>query len=297
MQTKEFSGVWTAIITPMYDNGEVDYASLEGLVEKQVKGGVDGVVAVGTTGESPTLTTKEHIEVIRKIRDFAAGRIGVLGGTGSNSTAETIHMTKECEGFGLDGYLIVAPYYNKPSQEGVYRHFAEIAKVTEKPVMLYSIPGRCGIEISNETVMRLRGDFANFTALKEAGGKVEKVADLFAKAEGRVGIMSGDDGLTLEFMRAGARGVVSVASNLAPSAVVGMVDAQKAGDTAKADAMNAKLARLFKNLFVEPNPVPAKYALFRMGVIKSPAVRLPLCEMSDAHKALLDETLRELELI
>jgi 4-hydroxy-tetrahydrodipicolinate synthase len=258
---------------------------------------VDGIVAVGTTGESPTLTTEEHIEVIKKIRDFAGGRAGVLGGTGSNSTAETLYMTKECEAFDLDGYLIVAPYYNKPSQEGVYRHFAEIAKVTEKPVMLYSIPGRCGIEISNDTVMRLRNGFSNFTSLKEAGGKVEKVADMHAKAGDRLDILSGDDGLTLDFMNSGAKGIVSVASNVVPSMIVEMVAAQKAGDTATAKALNAKMAKLFKNLFVEPNPVPAKYSLFKMGLIESPAVRLPLCEMADANKALLDETLRELELI
>ena len=294
---KEFTGVWTAIVTPMTTAGEVDYSSLEKLVELQVKGGVDGIVAVGTTGESPTLTTEEHIDVIKKIREFANGRVGVLGGTGSNSTAETLYMTQKCEAFDLDGYLIVAPYYNKPSQEGVYRHFAEITKVTEKPIMLYSIPGRCGIEISNDTVMRLRNDFANFVSLKEAGGKVEKVADMFAKAGSKVDILSGDDGLTLDFMKAGAKGIVSVASNLVPAMVADMVAAQKAGDSAKANAINAMCAKLFKNLFVEPNPVPAKYALFKMGMIKSPAVRLPLCEMTAEHQKLLDETLAELELI
>lgn len=294
---KEFSSVWTAIVTPMTNDGDVDYASLEALIERQVAGGVDGIVAVGTTGECPTLTTEEHIEVIKKIHGFAAGRVKVLGGTGSNCTAETIHMTKECESLGLDGYLVVAPYYNKPTQEGVYRHFAELAKITELPIMLYSIPGRCGIEISNETVLRLRGDYANFRALKEAGGKAEKVADLFAKANGKVDILSGDDALTLEFMKNGAKGVVSVASNIVPALIVEMVGFAKAGKWAEAEALEKKMANLFKNLFIEPNPVPAKYCLAKMGWIKTPTVRLPLCEMAQEHKIVLDETLRELKLI
>ncbi len=294
MTNIQFSGVWTAIVTPMTNTGAVDYASLEALVEHQIKGGVDGIVAVGTTGESPTLTTQEHIEVIKKVHDFANGRTKVLGGTGSNSTAETMHMTQECEDLGLDGYLIVAPYYNKPSQEGVYRHFAEIAKITKKPIMLYSIPGRCGIEISNDTVVRLRNDFENFCSLKEAGGKVEKVADMFAKANGKVDILSGDDGLTLEFMRAGAKGIVSVASNIFPAQIVEMVKAQASGDFEKAKSIEAKFSKIFKDLFIEPNPVPAKYLLAKMGLIKTPTVRLPLCEMSKANIEKLEATFNEL---
>ena len=167
MTIKEFSGVWTAIVTPMNENGTVDYGSLESLVEKQVEGGVRGIVAVGTTGESPTLTPKEHIEVIAKIHEFAAGRIPVVAGTGSNSTAESIDMTKEADEIGVEGFLIVAPYYNKPTQEGVFLHFSEIAKITEKPIILYTIPGRCGIGIENETALRLRNAYPNFIAIKE----------------------------------------------------------------------------------------------------------------------------------
>lgn len=297
MNIKEFSGVWTAIVTPMNEDGSVDYASLERLVEAQVSGGVDGIVAVGTTGESPTLTPKEHMDVIRQIYKFAAGRTAVLAGTGSNSTAETVEMTKEGDEMGVDGFLIVAPYYNKPSQEGVYLHFSEAAKVTQKPIVLYSIPGRCGIGIENDTALRLRDSFSNFIAIKEAGGKVEKVKDMYAKAAGRMNILSGDDGLTVEFMKNGATGVVSVASNLIPSAMVELVNAAKSGNWAKAEELDAKMHSLFKDLFIEPNPVPAKYALAKMGAIKTSTVRLPLCKMTQAHQEKVMQTLQELNLI
>lgn len=297
MTIKEFSGVWTAIVTPMNEDGSVDYASLERLVETQVEGGVDGVVAVGTTGESPTLTPREHMDVIRKIAGFSAGRIGVIAGTGSNSTAETVEMTKECEEIGVDGYLIVAPYYNKPTQEGVFLHFSEVAKITKRPIVLYSIPGRCGIQIENETALRLRDAFPNFMAIKEAGGKTEKVKDMYAKAAGRMDILSGDDGLTVEFMKNGAKGVVSVASNIVPAQMAELVKAANSGDWAKAEALDKKLHDLFKDLFIEPNPVPAKFALAKAGLIKTSAVRLPLCKMAQAHRERLMQTMLNLNLI
>lgn len=297
MTIKEFSGVWTAIVTPMNENGKVDYGSLESLVEKQVEGGVSGIVAVGTTGESPTLTPKEHIEVIAKIHEFAAGRIPVAAGTGSNSTAESIDMTREADEIGVEGFLIVAPYYNKPTQEGVFLHFSEIAKITEKPIILYTIPGRCGIGIENETALRLRDAFPNFIAIKEAGGKVEKVRDMYAKAQGRMNILSGDDGLTVDFMKSGAKGVVSVASNLIPAPMVELVNFCLNSEWEKAQALHGKLLPLFKDLFIEPNPVPAKYALAKAGMIASSAVRLPLCRMSDEHCIKLMQTLNSLNII
>ncbi|MBO5781034.1 MAG: 4-hydroxy-tetrahydrodipicolinate synthase [Opitutales bacterium] len=297
MTIKEFSGVWTAIVTPMNENGKVDYGSLESLVEKQIEGGVSGIVAVGTTGESPTLTPKEHIEVIAKIHEFAAGRIPVAAGTGSNSTAESIEMTKEADEIGVEGFLIVAPYYNKPTQEGVFLHFSEIAKITEKPIILYTIPGRCGIGIENETALRLRNAYPNFIAIKEAGGKVEKVRDMYAKAQGKMNILSGDDGLTVDFMKSGAKGVVSVASNLIPAPMVELVNFCLNSEWEKAQALHDKLLPLFKDLFIEPNPVPAKYALAKAGMIASSAVRLPLCRMSDEHCIKLMQTLNTLNLI
>ena len=297
MSIKNISGVWTALVTPMKEDGSVDYASLESLVEQQVAGGVDGIVAVGTTGESPTLTPREHIDVIAKVHEFAKGRIPILAGTGSNSTAETVDMTRECDELGLEGFLIVAPYYNKPTQEGVFLHFSEVAKITEKPIVLYSIPGRCGIAIENSTAVRLREAYPNFVAIKEAGGKVEKVADMYAMANGKMNILSGDDGLTLDFMKAGATGVVSVASNLIPEAMVKMVAAAKDGQWELAQSINEKLHALFKNLFIEPNPAPAKFALAKAGFIANSKVRLPLCDMTKEHKQILMQNLQDLNII
>lgn len=297
MNIENISGVWTALVTPMNEDGSVDYKSLEALVEQQIAGGVDGIVAIGTTGESPTLTPREHIDVIAKIHKFAAGRIPILAGTGSNSTAETVDMTKECDELGLDGFLIVAPYYNKPTQEGVFLHFSEVAKITEKPIVLYSIPGRCGIAIENDTALRLREAYPNFIAIKEAGGKVEKVVDMYARANGKMNILSGDDGLTLDFMKAGASGVVSVASNIIPEAMVEMVKTARDGKWQEAQAMNEKFHALFKNLFIEPNPVPAKFALAKAGFIANSKVRLPLCEMTKQHKQILMQDLQDLNII
>ena len=201
MNMQNFSGVWTALVTPMTELG-VDYDALKELVEAQIKGGVSGLVSVGTTGESPTLDPVEHIVTIRKTIEFAKGRVPVLAGTGANCTKEAVHLTREADEAGADGFLVVAPYYNKPSQEGVFLHMSEIAKCTKKPIMLYSIPGRCGIEISNDTALRLAKAYPNFSVMKEAGGKVEKVADMTSKANGLIDVLSGDDGLTVDFMKA-----------------------------------------------------------------------------------------------
>lgn len=266
----------------MTENG-VDYDSLERIIEAQARSGVRGVVSVGTTGESPTLSAKEHIDVIKRTIAFARGRIPVFAGTGSNCTREAVELTREADEAGADGFLVVGPYYNKPSQEGVFRHMSAVAECTKKPIMLYSIPGRCGIEIANATALRLREKYENFSVIKEAGGKVEKVADLHSKAGDKMTILSGDDGLTLDFMRAGAKGVVSVASNLVPETMVEMVNLASSGNWQAAEAINARLHGFFKALFIEPNPVPAKTAMKLAGMIKSDFVRLPLCEMTAEH--------------
>lgn len=284
--SKKFSGAWTALVTPMRD-GEVDYADLKKIVEYQIAGGIDGIVSVGTSGESPTLSHEEHIEVIAKTVEFAAGRVPVLAGTGSNSTAEAIELTRDAERAGADGFLLVAPYYNKPSQEGVFRHFSAIANATAKPIMLYSIPGRCGIEISVETTARLRKAFPHIIGIKEAGGKVEKVVETVAALDADFLVLSGDDALTLAFIDAGAHGVISVASNWLPREVSEMVAKKRAGDSAGAGALYDKMLDLFKKFFIEPNPVPVKFALARAGVISSPEVRLPLCEMTHENQKIL----------
>ncbi len=290
-----FAGTFTALVTP-FQNDQVDDAAFERLIEAQIAGGITGIVPVGTTGESPTLDHAEHMRVIELGVKFAKGRCKVIGGTGSNSTREAVSMTVEAEKLGCDAALLVAPYYNKPSQEGLFRHFATIAEATKLPLVLYSIPARCGIEIAVETVARLAKECPGIVAIKEAGGSVERVSALRAAVPEPFEILSGDDSLTLPFISAGAVGVISVASNIIPREVADMVGAALAGNFAEARRMHFHWYRLFKDLFIEPNPVPAKYALCQQGRMASD-VRLPLCEMPPASIEKLEATLRALKLI
>jgi 4-hydroxy-tetrahydrodipicolinate synthase len=284
-----FRGTYTAIVTPFRD-GEVDVPALEKFIEGQIADAVSGVIAVGTTGESPTLSAAEREQVIRIAVEVGKGRCQVLAGTGSNSTSATIAATRAAEKMGVDGMLIVAPYYNKPSQEGLFRHFQTVAQATSAPIMLYNIPGRCAVDIGPETVERLAMDCANIVSIKEASGSVERVSELRARLPEAFTILSGDDGLTLPFLSVGAVGVVSVASNLFPAEVVALVQAFRTGDTKSAREMHLKMLPVFKDLFIEPNPVPVKTALSWRGAM-SAECRLPLCEMSAANQARLRKTL------
>jgi 4-hydroxy-tetrahydrodipicolinate synthase len=290
-----FAGTYTALVTP-FENDRVDEAAFARLIEGQIAGGITGIVPVGTTGESATLDHAEHNRVIELGVKAAAGRCKVIGGTGSNSTAEAISLTIEAEKLGCDGALLVAPYYNKPSQEGLFRHFGKIAEATKLPLILYSIPARCGIEIGVEVTARLARAYPNIVAIKEAGGSVERVSALRAVLPPEFTILSGDDSMTLPFMAAGAEGVISVASNIMPAEVGALVKAALAGDFKQARAMHFRLYPLFKDLFIEPNPVPTKHALALRGEMR-PDVRLPLCEMGDATRVKLEDTLRKLQLI
>ncbi len=278
-----FVGAHTALVTPFLD-GKVCWEDLRSLVEFQIKGGVNGLVSVGTTGESPTLDSDEHVEVIARTVEYAAGRVPVMAGTGSNSTVEALDLTRRAEEAGADGFLQVAPYYNKPSQEGLFRHFSAVADATDKPILLYSIPGRCGVEISVETVLRLRKRYRHVIGIKEAGGQVEKAARLVRESDPDFIVLSGDDSLTLPFAQVGARGIVSVASNLIPGPVTELSDLVRAGRFEEAGALHGRLAEIFKTLFIEPNPVPVKHCMTRAGIIRSAEVRLPLCEMSEASR-------------
>ncbi len=289
-----FTGTYTALVTPFRD-GVLDEAAFEKLVASQLKGGVDGIVPVGTTGESPTLDYDEHIRVVELAVNFAKGRVPVIAGTGANSTKEAILLTERAEAVGADASLQVAPYYNKPSQEGLYRHFAEIARHTKLKILLYSIPGRCGIEIGVDTAKRLAADFPNIVGIKEAGGSCDRVSQLRAACGPRFVILSGDDSLTLPFMSVGAVGVVSVASNVAPKQVSRMVNAFLAGDPKTALKMHAKLYPLFRNLFVETNPVPCKAALALEGMMTD-EVRLPLVSASQATRELMAATMMQVGL-
>jgi len=288
-----FRGTFTALVTP-FREGAIDFTALQNLIESQIAAGIDGIIAVGTTGESPTLTHDERKEVIHCAIATANKRCLVLAGTGSYSTREAIAATEEAEKLGVDGALLVAPYYNKPSQEGLFRHFSAIAKSTPLRLMLYNIPGRCGVDIAAETVARIQSDCPNVVSIKEAGGNVDRVSELRARLPDAFTVLSGDDGLTLPFLAAGAVGVVSVASNLLPREMCELVGAFANGDLNRAERLHRKLYWLFKDLFIEPNPVPIKTALSWRGTI-SAEVRLPLCEMSAANQARLRKTLEEFE--
>ncbi len=286
----QFTGTYTAIVTP-FRNGKVDDCALEQLVKLQIKGGVDGIVPVGTTGESATLDYDEHISVISQVVKLAAGKVRVIAGTGANCTSEAIHLTQAAEKAGANGSLQVAPYYNKPTQEGVFQHFHAIANATKLPIILYSIPGRCGIEIAVETVQRLATECPNILGIKEAGGNADRVSQLRAALGTRFAILSGDDSLTLPFMAVGAHGVISVASNVIPKEVSSMVWAFARGDLPAALKLHAKFYPLFKDLFLESNPGPVKAALAMMGLI-SEEYRLPMVPMGASNRERLANTLK-----
>ena len=293
---QQFTGTYTALVTP-FRNDRVDAAAYARLIDEQIAAGVDGVVAVGTTGESPTLDHDEHLEVIRLAVQAAGGRCKVIAGTGSNCTREAVEMTRATEAVGADAALLVAPYYNKPSQEGLYRHFRAIAEGTKLPVILYSVPGRSVVEIGVETTRRLAADCANVVAIKEAGGSVDRISLLRAALPADFTILSGDDALTLPYLAAGAAGVISVTSNVIPGEVARMVGAFRHGKLDAAQALHHRFYPLHKDLFIEPNPVPVKMALALTRDWLRPDVRLPLCEMSALGLQQLRHTLISLELI
>jgi 4-hydroxy-tetrahydrodipicolinate synthase len=288
-----FRGTFTALVTP-FRNGVVDDSAFKKLIETQIAADITGIVAIGTTGESPTLSDDERKQVIQLSVATANKRCLVLAGTGSNSTQHAVENTKMAERLGVDAALLVAPYYNKPSQEGLFRHFKAIADGTSLPIMLYNIPGRCSVDILPETVVRLALECQNIVSIKEASGSVERVSELRRRLPEAFTILSGDDSLTLPFMAVGAAGVVSVASNLFPAEVCALVRACESGDLKSAAKLHRKLLPLFKDLFIEPNPVPMKTALGWRGAM-SGEVRLPLCEMSEANQARLRKTLEDFE--
>ena len=285
-----FTGTYTAIVTPFKD-GKVDELTFERLVRAQIKGGVDGIVPVGTTGESPTLSFEEHIYVIELAVKFAARKIRVLAGTGGNSTDEAVYLTIAAERAGANGSLQVAPYYNKPTQEGLFQHFRAIAYATKLPIVLYSVPGRCGVEIGVDTVKRLARECKNIVGVKEAGGNADRVSQLRASLGLKFTILSGDDSLTLPFMAVGAQGVVSVASNIIPREVTHMVRAFAIGKPSVALKLHDKFYPLFKDLFIETNPVPIKAALAMAGQIEE-EYRLPLVPMNPKNRETLKATLK-----
>jgi len=292
-----FTGAYTALVTPFTKDGKVDELRLRELVENQIRGGIDGLVPCGTTGESPTLSHEEHNHVIELVVRLVAGRCKVIAGTGSNSTDEAIFMTQHAAKVGADATLQVAPYYNKPSQLGLYAHFRTIAEQGGLPVIIYNIPGRTGVDVSNETLAKLRRDVPDkIVGLKESTGNVDRVSQIRTLVDREYAILSGDDSLTLPMMSVGAVGVISVAANVMPREVTDMVHAALKGDYERAGRIHAKLFPLFKDLFVETNPVPVKAALAMMSQVEE-TYRLPLVPMSDANRTQLKKTLQGLGLV
>ncbi|HBC85504.1 MAG TPA: 4-hydroxy-tetrahydrodipicolinate synthase [Lentisphaeria bacterium] len=275
----ELKGVYTAIVTP-FSGGKVDFKKLSRLVEIQIKAGVDGIVPVGTTGESPTLSYEEHIKVIEKVIDAADGRCRIIAGTGANSTDEALYLTREAKKAGADATLQVTPYYNKPTPEGLYRHFSTIADKCGLPVVLYNVPGRCGVAIPVETIVRLSKN-KNIVAVKEAGGSVERVSAILDACN--ITVLSGDDSLTIPMMAVGAKGIISVVSNLIPGELKEMVDAFASGDTIRAMKLHMRYFPLFRDMFVEANPIPIKTAMAIKGMIKE-EFRLPMCPISAKNR-------------
>ncbi len=287
-----FKGTYTAMVTPFNASGSVDYGKLRELVEEQVAAGVDGLVPVGTSGESPTLSMEEHSRVVEFVAETANRRVQVVAGTGANSTAEALRLTREALEMGVDASLQVCPYYNKPNQEGLYRHFSTIADLG-LPIILYNVPSRTGRDISLDTVVRL-SKHPNVAAVKEASGSVARVSATVDACD--LAVLSGDDMLAFPMIAVGARGVISVASNVAPALVSKMINAALANDMATAATLHKRLYRLFRDLFIDTNPIPVKCALALMGRIEE-VYRLPLCETSDACRAQIRATLAELKLV
>ena len=271
-------GSMVAIVTPMFDDGSLDLDALRKLIDWHIGAGTDGIVVVGTTGESPTVDVDEHCLLIKTTVEQVAGRVPVIAGTGANSTREAIELTKNAKELGANACLLVAPYYNKPTQEGLYQHFAAIAAAVDIPQILYNVPGRTGCDISNDTVIRLSA-IANIVGIKDATGGIERGTDLLLRVPEDFAIYSGDDATGMALMLLGAQGVISVTANVAPKLMREMCVAAMAGNVAKACEINAKLFGLHQKLFVEANPIPTKWVLQQMGLIQS-GIRLPMVNCS-----------------
>ncbi len=289
-QSLTYRGAYTALVTPLRED-RVDEKAFTALLEDQIAAGIAGVMPVGTTGESATLDMSEHLRVIELTVQVVRGRVPVFAGTGSNATAEAVFLTREAEQRGVDGMLVVTPYYNKPSQAGLIAHYAKLAETTSLPIIAYSVPGRTGIELSVDAMAELARRCPTIGAIKEAGGSIERFSQLRQALPDHVAILSGDDSMTLPALAVGAVGVVSVASNLVPREVVALVRTFLEGRAAEAEKLHRRLYQLMRDLFIEANPVPVKYALSKAGWM-TPEVRLPLVALQESSRARLDGTLK-----
>ena len=287
-------GSFVAIVTPMHADGSLDIKSLHQLIDFHINAGTDGIVIVGTTGESPTVDYDEHRELIKTTVDYVAGRIAVIAGTGANSTREAIELTQAAKNLGADACLLVAPYYNKPTQEGLYQHYKAVAEAVDIPQILYNVPGRTGVDLSNDTTLRL-AEIKNIVGIKDATGSIERGTDLILRAPQGFAIYSGDDATGMALMLIGGHGVISVTANVAPKLMHEMCVAAIAGKPAEACAINAKLFALHQKLFVEANPIPVKWVLNQMGLIDT-GIRLPLVPLSASNHGVLLNAMKNAEI-
>ncbi|HMM85764.1 4-hydroxy-tetrahydrodipicolinate synthase [Azohydromonas sp.] len=288
---KPITGSIVALVTPMHDDGRVDHDALRRLIDWHVAEGTACIAVVGTTGESPTLDVEEHCEVVRVAVEHAAGRVPIMAGTGGNSTAEAIELTRYAQQVGADCTLQVVPYYNKPTQEGMYRHFRAVAEAADLPVVLYNVPGRTVADLQHDTVLRL-AQVPGIVGIKEATGDIARAAWLIREAPKGFAIYSGDDPTAVALMLLGGHGNISVTANVAPRAMHELCAAAMAGDAKRAAEIHLKLLPLHKQLFVEPNPVPVKWALARLGRCGG-VLRLPLVPLTDAAQPLVERALRD----
>ena len=291
-----FTGSLVALVTPMDTKGNVDHVSLKKLVEYHIENGTSAIVSVGTTGESATLNHHEHIDVIKRTIDYADGRIDIIAGTGSNATKEAIELTRQVENIGVVGCLTVAPYYNKPTQEGLYQHFKAIAENTELPQILYNVPGRTCSDIKPETVGRL-AKIKNIVALKDATGDLSRVYKTRKLVGDEFKLLSGDDATFLDFIILGGNGVISVTANVAAKQVATVYELAINNQIQQARALNDTLMALHTNLFIEPNPTPAKWACTRLGLMANGTIRLPLVQLSDAAIPVVEQALKDANLL
>ncbi len=289
-----FSGSFTAIVTPLKNN-KVDFDAYKKIIDMQIEAGITGIVPCGSTGESATLSHAEHDEVIQKAVEFSKGKLKVIAGTGSNSTAEAIRLSKHAQEVGCDGVLLVAPYYNKPTQKGLYLHYKEVANAINIPVVLYNIQGRSAVNIEPKTIAQLAKDCKNIVAVKEASGSLDQMSQIRLLAP-EMDLISGDDALTVPIMAIGGTGVISVLSNICPKVVADLVNAMLKKDLDKANEIAFKWLPLVKAMFIETNPIPVKAAMAMMGIC-SDEMRLPMCSLSDEHKESLRKTLKSYNLI
>ena len=288
-------GSMVAIVTPMFDDGSLDLDALRALIDFHINAGTDGVVIVGTTGESPTVDLDEHCLLIQTTVEYVNGRIAVVAGTGANSTSEAIELTAKAKALGVDACLLVTPYYNKPTQEGLYQHFAAIAAAVDIPQILYNVPGRTSCDMSNDTVLRL-ASIKNIVGIKDATGGIERGTDLLLRAPKEFAIYSGDDATGMALMLLGSHGVISVTANVAPKLMHEMCVAAMTGNVKKACEINAKLFALHQKLFIEANPIPVKWVLQQMGLIKM-GIRLPMVNLSPQFHDVLRAAMRQAELV